>query len=402
MEVLNISRLGNQIKGLNVIGINDKGHLILKGSGEHIDCFGSAFFSNGILLYEYNPANDELTGVFNDSIIFDLYITNNSHESGEEYFFEIENEARINVIKWDLNRGDYERLFSLCSVDDINKAKTNIQLIYLTDNYVAVKIYSKKTCEIFIYDKQMQRKYYIHFPENDDMRYAKIYCIENDDNPIIVFVKNGKSDLKMEFYIHQWEWTEDFKQYKDEKIFLFPIKELTDKGNIFLDEHYMIAQAGETHYLNYHGFFHNCFVYSRDYFMKYDELEGEYKNQMFFHDKDINKITRSITFQGNIVISNSGKMYESIRFDDQLIIKDKDDDIEYILPYRNARLECIIDNQLILKIKSEIIIYDLTKRKETGKYYTDDKKLYVLPPVRDLAIDLNYRYFEKEDILVLY
>lgn len=85
-----------------------------------------------------------------------------------------------------------------------------------------------------------------------------------------------------------------------------------------------------------------------------------------------------------------------------MIVKNLRGNKTYNLPYQNAGLLNVIDEALILNIKSEIIIFDLKNLREVGRYYSEDKKLNVPSQVRALAIELKHKYFEKENLLVMY
>ena len=313
MNVLNISRLGNRIKGLFVIGKKADGSLILCGSGEKLIGFS---FDYRIIFYEYDPITDELKeDIFSNLILlysfFELCQNKVFVADGIGYFVEPEDSQRINIVKCDFNNYTSLRLFSIC-MDDL--MLDWIQLILLSDRYFAIKLYNKKTCQFDIYDLDQLKKYNLIFAENDDMRYSYVHWIEFDGRPYIVFVKNGKPSWKMEFFINHWEWSQQFIKYKDEKIFLFPLDVLISKEIFFIDETYKIVQIGETHELKYLGYVNNCIVYSsedlRRHYFEHDLNEAEtYNDNVFLYDVG-NRITRSMPYDKRVLMSNTGNLYE--------------------------------------------------------------------------------------------
>jgi hypothetical protein len=406
MEILNISRLGNQINGFSVIGINGQGSLVLCGLGEEITSQWLSHSERSIIFYEYDPVNDELKAdtLKNVKIPEEFLIQSErkiSSEYGIGYFFDLKDEEKINIVKYDFIKNTYECLFSITNIRKINTPINRVQLFALTDNFLAVKVYDPETCQIYIYDIEEQKKYNLLFSDSDDMREAEIKYLDVDGIPHILFIKYGHSDIKMENYIHKWEWTEDSKKYKDEKIFLFSLEELINKGSIFLDNQYKIAEANENYELYYHGYINSCIQYSLGDLRKHDK-EEIFEDKLFFHDIDKKQIIKNIIYHGNVLISDNGSIYERKGNREQLILMDLNKDTSYKLPYQNVRIKGIIDEYLILDFGKGLIIYDFKNEKELGKYYTEDEKLYILPQVRNFAISLNYKYFRKKDLLVLY
>lgn len=414
MKVLNISRLGNRIKSLFVIGTNAEGSLILCGSGEKLSGFQ---LSHRIEFYEFDPITEDLKeDIFNDLNLlhsfFELYKNKVYTINGIGYFIEPEDTQRINIIKCDFNHYTYERLFSICiheSNNDLNNEFTmgNIQLTLLSDRYLAIKLYNKKTCQFDIYDVEERTKYDLIFAENDDMRYADIHCIDIDGRPYILFVKNGKSNWKMEFYIHKWKWTEGFIKYKDEKIFLFPLDELISKGKVYLDDTYKIVQVGETHDMHYHGYFNHCIVYScKD--LRHYEKDGAcedviYEDNIFFYDIR-KKITTNISYDRHILISNKDVIYGYENINGQLVIKNLISNQLYAIPNCNGWFLKIIDDLLIMRFNCGIVIYDLKKGIEIEKHYTENQYPHAMQPEfrTILAVQQEFKYLANEDLLVLY
>lgn len=406
MKILNISRIGNRIKDLDVIGVNADGCLILCGSGEEMTCFRSGSIVHRLLFFEYDSDNDCL----NENIFKDLYVPkilsstfcyDALTDNGIGFFIEAADGESINIVKCDFNSHNFERLFSISNVYGNSISDSQIQLILLTQRYFAIKIFNKKTCIIYVWDTEKKERYDVLFSENDDMRYAHLDYLSIDDIPYLLVQKRGKSNWKMEFYLHQWEKTTEFNKYKDEKLFLFPLQKLISEGKIVLHENYIIAQVDEKQELLYHSYAKKCIVYSYMHFNKHNK-EGFFQEELFFYDTYKKQITDHFTLDGLLLVSKKGCVYEYSNDKNYMIVKNLRGNKTYNLPYQNAGLLNVIDEALILNIKSEIIIFDLKNLREVGRYYSEDKKLNVPSQVRALAIELKHKYFEKENLLVMY
>lgn len=283
-----------------------------------------------------------------------------------------------------------------------------IQLTLLSDRYLAIKLYNKKTCQFDIYDLVQLKKYNLIFAENDDMRYSYVHWIEFDGRPYIVFVKNGKPSWKMEYFIHHWEWSQEFIKCKDEKIFLFPLDLLVSNGNIHLDETCKIAQIGETHDLEYLGYVNNCIVYSsedlRRHYFEHELNKAEtYNDNLFLYDVG-NKTTRSMPYDRSLLMSNTGNIYEYKNDNEQLVIRNMMDNQVYAIPDQNGWNKRIIDDLLVMRFNHGIVIYDLKKGIEVERHYTENQYPHVLQPeLRTIAaLQQNYLYLANGDLLVLY
>jgi hypothetical protein len=410
MKIYNISRLGNQIKSFDIIGINNSGSLILCGdSGEEISCPWSKFPERRMMFSEYNPCTGKLdVDIFRELkaiyFFFDIQSNKVFTDKGVGYFIEYENQNKINAVKCDLNNNTLERLCSVYPDENILTVD-DLQLISLTENYFALKLFKNPICEakcrIYIYDKDKQIKYDLPYSEDDDMRWADIKYINIGGRPHLLFIKYQRSNWKEEYYIHKWEWDEIFKKYKDEKMFLIPLQDLIGKGNVFLDKRYMITQVDENHTLSYLTFIDDCVVYIIEGLEKYDEGKP-YEARLFYYNIEKKQVIMSFTYHGQIYVSNKGKIFEAERCGEEIVVKDWIENKVYELPYQNAGIVNIINDYLILRIERGLIIYDLKNRIEVGRYYTEDEKKYILPEVRKMALSLSYKYFEKEDMLILY
>lgn len=368
-------------------------------------CFRSGSFAHRLLFFEYDSDADSFKKIFKDICVLQIsssaFCNDVLIDSGLGFFIEAGDGESINIIKCDFNSHTFERLFSISDVYGISIFDSQIQLILLTQRYFAIKIFNKKTCIIYVWDTEKKERYDVLFSENDDMRYARLDYLSIDDIPYLLVQKRGKSNWKMEFYIHQWEKTTEFNKYKDEKLFLFPLQKLIREGEIVLHENYIIAQADENQELLYHSYTKKCIVYSYMNFKKYNK-EGFFQEELFFYDTYKKQITDHFILDGLLLVSKKGCVYEYSNDEKYLIVKDLRGNKTYNLPYQNAGLLNIIDEALIFKIKSEIIIFDLKNLREVGRYYSKDKKLNAPSQVRAFALELKHKYFEKENLLVMY
>lgn len=402
MKILNISKIGNIINNLNIVGIKKDGNLILIGTAENIDCFGSGLSANRIIFYEYNPVTEDLkSDIFQGLKAMEIRLNDNKVNIGSRYFIEVENKKKINIVKCDYDNYTYKRLYSILDDENNKICDYKIHLITLTTDLIAIKVYNETYCKIYLYDDYKQEKYELLFSEEDDMRYADIKYLVIDNNPCILFIKYAKLDLKMEYYIHKWEQTKEFKKIKTEKIFFFPLRDLIKKGNIYLDEKYKIVHVDDNYTLLYHTYADDRILYSIFDHRKYDD-KRLFEDTLFIYDILKNEIAIKINYNGNILISNNGDVYLKIKDKQQYAIRDFKNNKLYKLPYKDIWIESIINNLLLLKIKHGIIIYDFKNEFEYGKYYTEDKKLFILPQVRNMAMDLNYKYFKIDDSLILF
>jgi hypothetical protein len=362
MNVVNISRLGNKIKGLNVLGINTEGLFILSGIGNKLH----QGYANRLVFYLYNPVTGEVKAdLFSDlqtvNIIFSEFLCKHYLGNGIGYYLEAENEQKANIVKCDFNHNTYVRLFSICISDT---CIDDVHLFALSGRYLAIKLYNQKTCEIKIYDLREHNKYNLSFPDNDDMRYADIHYINVNESPHVLLIKYAKSDWKMEYYTHKWEWTPQFISWKDEKIFLFSLNELISKGSIYLNDTWKIVQIGETHQLQCRGLFKDCLVYSYEDLRKYDEESPAYKDEIFFYDVRKARVIKSICYQDHLLISSNGGMYELKKEHQCSYLEDMSNHKVYPIPYERPWIKNIIKDYLSGKL---IYVSCQGQNKDTSK-----------------------------------
>lgn len=210
----------------------------------------------------------------------------------------------------------------------------------------------------------------------------------------------------MEFFIHKWEWTQEFVKYKDEKIFLFPLDELIGSGSIFLDDTKKVAQIGETHQMYYHGFYNNCIIYSAKDLRYSDEKrtvgDTVFEDNIYFYNPE-KKDTRVIPYEGQVLISNTGTIYDYKRISEQLVIRNLLENQTYTIPAENGLHKRIINDLLVMRFDQGIVIYDLKKGFEVKKHYTENKYPFCEPEFRKIAaVQQNYQYLASEDLVVLY
>lgn len=177
MNVLNISRLGNQIPGIEAVGINVEGSIILCGYGGKLSFYQGIQNAHRLVFYLYNPETEELvTDLFKDLNIVDIpcheYKCIQYLGNGVGYYIEAPDEQTTNIVRCDFNRIAFERVYTICSIDIFHTT----HLFALTDRCIALKQYNKASCKISIYDIQLQKQYSLSFPESDNLRYAYIHC----------------------------------------------------------------------------------------------------------------------------------------------------------------------------------------------------------------------------------
>lgn len=409
MKYINISRIGMKTRNLTPVAIIGEGRLILNGYEKQTGWHTPGTFAQSISFYEYDWVTDALRKVDLGGLdTFVLHISRTVSKIGMHYFLVSKSKDRIGIVKCNFLNHTYEYI-SLDFFDKIDVFNIKIHLIDLTPNNFAIKLYNNSKCEIYVYDHPTQKAYRILYYENDDMRYSDIGYIEVENKSYILFMKYGMPNCKMEFFIHNTEWDEETKRYKDEKMFLFPLDDLLISKGIYLNEDYLITQAGASNTLRFIKDFGDSIYYTkRDLNI---HIEGStYKHELLQYSITENRVTQSFEYKWDALASSNG-LFSYEAYNEYILLNSFFDSKQYQLPYKNAFVQNIYNEHVLLESIEEatlsngypstcLVIYNLKEEREVDRFYSKDYKLRQLP--FPTSTSLKYKYFDGHDMLVLY